>query len=332
MIPAFKIAANGMDITAKIADRLISLDIDDKAGFESDTVRIVLDDRDYAFDIPGTGAELEAWLGYEGSLRRFGRYTVDEIEFSGPPATMTIPAKAANMRIALKVQKTRAWPSTTLGAIVNKIASEHDLTTAISDSLASITFGQVDQTDESDLHLITRLAKTYDATAKLAEDRLVVVPRGEGRTVSGKDAPVISIDGPGAVTSWRMSAAERGKYAGVRAYYHSLGAAERVPVYAGDETGTVFTIRHPYASAEQAQSAAQGKLDALSRGSATLTMTMPGLPPLAAGSILSVSGFRKGVDGLWEITHARHSFSKRGYSSEVEAETPKGVAPPMLRE
>ena len=44
-----------------------------------------------------------------------GLYTVDELELSGPPDTLTIRAKAANIRSSLKEHKTRAWDDTTLG-------------------------------------------------------------------------------------------------------------------------------------------------------------------------------------------------------------------------
>ena len=46
-----------------------------------------------------------------------GAYTVDELELSGPPQTLTIRARAADLRQSLKAPKTRAWDATTLGAL-----------------------------------------------------------------------------------------------------------------------------------------------------------------------------------------------------------------------
>lgn len=46
---------------------------------------------------------------------------------------------------------------------------------------------------ESDLNFITRLAKQYDCTAKVANNKLIVLPRQGGVTASGKAVPVLVI-------------------------------------------------------------------------------------------------------------------------------------------
>nr|BFE89945.1 hypothetical protein GCM10020185_04810 [Pseudomonas brassicacearum subsp. brassicacearum] len=51
---------------------------------------------------------------------------------------------------------------------------------------------RVDQLNESDYNFITRLAKQYDCTAKLADGKLLVMPRQGGQTASGKNlSPVV---------------------------------------------------------------------------------------------------------------------------------------------
>jgi phage protein D len=57
---------------------------------------------------------------------------------SGPPNTITIRGKAADMRASIKAPKTRSWDSLTLGALVQTIAGEHGLTATISEQLALI--------------------------------------------------------------------------------------------------------------------------------------------------------------------------------------------------
>lgn len=56
MKPAFRISADGADITALISDRLIELQLTDKPGLESDTFQITIDDRDGAVTLPRRGA------------------------------------------------------------------------------------------------------------------------------------------------------------------------------------------------------------------------------------------------------------------------------------
>ena len=123
MTPAFRIIVDRhQDVTAAIRERLLSLRVSDEEGYNSDAVEIRLDDRGGTVELPRRGAELTVELGYdkvpESELRKgllepgrvpMGRYTVDEVELSGPPATLAIRAKAADMRAALKQRRTRSW-------------------------------------------------------------------------------------------------------------------------------------------------------------------------------------------------------------------------------
>ena len=87
----------------------MSLTVSDRAGLHTDTVEIRLDDREGHIDLPNKGAELKVSIGdKEQGLVQMGLYTVDEIELSGPPDTLIIRAKAANMRSSLKEHKTRS--------------------------------------------------------------------------------------------------------------------------------------------------------------------------------------------------------------------------------
>lgn len=177
MRPAWRILADSTDITAAIADRFLSLRLTDEAGEKSDTTEICLDDRDHAIALPRTGAELEISLGYqETGLASMGLWVVDELELSGPPATLTIRAHAAHLgnsqtakgRMAtLRQSRTQNWDNVTLGDLVATIAQRNGFTPRISAALAQTVIEHLDQTDESDLHLLTRLARQYDAVAKI---------------------------------------------------------------------------------------------------------------------------------------------------------------------
>ncbi len=196
--PAFRVIANNADITETVRKRLRQIRVTDETGVTSDTLEITLADHDPAdrLRLPPTGAELEVFLGYDDHVRRMGLFVVDEIELSGPPSEMVIRARAAPYeaskggRIDLQTQKTRSWPAgTTLGAMVRKIAGEHRMTPAVAVKLGAIALPHVDQTGESDMNLLHRIAKRYDAVAKPAGGRLVVVPRGEGGGGGGPPPP-----------------------------------------------------------------------------------------------------------------------------------------------
>lgn len=330
MKPLFSISVDQSDITAKVADRLLNLRITDEAGMKSDTASLTIDNRDNAVEIPRRGVIMKVALGYSASgLVQMGAYTVDEVSTEGPVRTLTISAKAADMQAGLKVRKTRAWAGITLGELVETIAGEHDLQPQVTEALAAIDiapipYKQLDQTNESDLHLLTRLAKQYDAIAKPANGFLLFVAKGEAKAASGQEMTPVTLT-ESEVKSFRARAADRGKYAAVKAYYLDDETQQRVPVTAGEGT-PVFSLRRTYPDASQAEGAAASKLDALKRGTATLSLTLEGRPEIVAESPLTFVSSDELAAGEWIVTRAEHELSGRaggGLTSRIEAEVPK---------
>ena len=58
-------------------------------------------------------------------LARLGRYTVDEVELSGPPDTLVIRGKASDMRGSGKTTRIGSWEGVSLGSIVNDVAARN---------------------------------------------------------------------------------------------------------------------------------------------------------------------------------------------------------------
>ena len=127
MRPTFQVIADSVDITDKIADRLLSLSITDEEGIDSDTLAIVLDDRDNQLELPAQGAELAILIGIDEQMADKGLYTVDELILSSSPDTIEIRAKAADMRASLKERRTGSWDNETLGSILESVAGRNGL-------------------------------------------------------------------------------------------------------------------------------------------------------------------------------------------------------------
>ena len=320
MKPVFSIVANGrQDATDRIRQRLLSLTVTDEAGRQSDTAEIRLDDRDGVIELQPTGAELEISLGFDGGKETVtGRYTVDEIELEGPPDSMTIRARGADMRSNLKAQRTRSWDDVSIGDLVASIAADHGLEPRVGRPFRAVRISHLDQTDESDMHLLTRLARDYDAVAKPARGRLLFVSRGEAESATGKSMPTIRIR-PEDAGKWRVTLADRREYRSVRAHWRESRDAMRMRETAGSGEPS-FTLRRLYPTAGEARAAARAKLAALKRGTARLSVTLvPGNPLAAAESQLELTGFRTGVDGLWACRTVRHVLDGGGYSTRAEA-------------
>ena len=128
MKPSFRIVADSRDITALINDRLLLLRTSDKPGMESDEFELRIDDRDQAVSLPVRGAKIEVYLGYDHNLARLGSYTVDEVEVTGPPDTITIRGKASDMRGSGKTTRSGSWEGVPLAQIVRDVAARNGWT------------------------------------------------------------------------------------------------------------------------------------------------------------------------------------------------------------
>lgn len=319
MKPAFRMSVDGTDRTSDIAERLISLKIKDQAGFRSDSLSLVLDDADGVIELPRKGAVVEVSLGYEETgLKSFGKFTVDEVEVSGPPAAMVIRAKAADMRQGLKELKSRSWDQVTIGDLVKSIAVEHELVARVAPNYAETLIEHIDQTDESDMNLLTRVAKDRGGLIKVADNNLVMVPISEAKTVSGKKLEAVTINYDDNAR-WSVTFPDRGRYLSVVAYWGDIesGALQEVIAGKGDP---VFRIRNPYPTQSEATEAAKSKLKALNHSEAKLSVTLPGNPALLAETPLSLVGFRRGIASAWVVGSATHSYSRSGYTVSVQAE------------
>ena len=323
MTPDYRITIDGVqDVTPAIRGRLLSLTVVDEAGQQSDTVEIGLDNRNGRIALPRRGAEIRVSLGYVATGRvSMGRYTVDEVEVSGPPDKLVVRGKGADMLAGLKSRKTRSWDDVSLGDLVAEIASEHGLPARVASSLRGVRIPHLDQTEESDLHLLTRLGHQYDAIAKPAGGELLFVARGTSSSASGRPMPSVVIQRQG-IGNYRATLSGRSQYRAVRAHWINTASGVEVAETAG-EGEPVYIMRHVHASAGEARSAASSKLKSLTRGTGSLSISLrPGNPSVAAEASLNLKGFGRGADGLWVATRVTHALAGGGYSTTATAGPP----------
>ena len=323
--PSYRVTVDGQDITSILATRLASLTLTDEAGVQSDSVDITLTDHlPFArLEIPPTGAEIEVALGYAYRAKDMGLFIADSVQVEGPPdvmrirGTASVHGKTTGGKTALTEQKTRSWDAgTTIADMVATIAGEHGLDPAVSESLAAIALPHIDQIDESDINLITRVARDHDAIAKPGGGKLVVAKRGESLSTAGNPMPTIALI-PAQVTRWRMQKSLREPAGKVIATWHDTNAAEDV------DKDPVRRLRQRFPSEEAARSAADSEFRRAKRAGTKLSVTLPGDPDLVAEARLDMSGFRPGVNGEWLITRVVHSLDGGGYRCQVTAETPE---------
>ncbi len=321
--PAWRVTLDGQDLTERLAPRLISLSLSESRGDEADQLDLVIRDNDGRTALPRRGVALEVALGWkDAGLFNKGTFIVDEVEHSGPPDVVTIRARSADLTGAVRTRKERSWHDTTLGAIVGALASEHSLKSAIAPALASIAIPHLDQANESDINLLTRLGKRFDAVATVKAGTLILSPIGAGTTTSGAQLPGVTITRASG-DQHRFSIADRETYSGVRAYWGDRNAARRKAVLAGSSDNEK-KLQATYATEAEARQHAEAELKRLQRGTATLSYTLAlGRADISPEQTIAVQGFKSEIDGTeWLVSKASHSFDPgSGFTTSLELES-----------
>lgn len=320
--PNYHITVDGQDITATVNSRLESLTLTDNRGMDADELELSLSDHDGKLAIPKKGAVIKVAIGWrEVTLVDKGSYTVDEVTHSGSPDKLTIRARAADLRKGLSDKREESHHETTIGELVSKIAARNKLVPAVSTDLVSEKIQHIDQTSESDINLLTRVAHDFDAVATVKQGKLVFCRAGEAKTISGKAMPVVQI-------TRRMgdqhsyTSADRDSYEGVTAQYQDHQKAVREDVTVGNRGENVKRLRHIYASKAAAERAAKSAIKKQKREAAKLSLTLAlGRPELVPETKVQVSGFKPQIDSTeWVVTKVTHQIGDSGYTSQVELE------------
>ena len=233
--PAFKVVITTkdnkqQDITQVVSSRLINLSLTDNRGLEADTLDLELSDHDGKLALPPRNATISLALGWKGApLIDKGQYSVDEVQFSGGASSadkLTIRARAADLKGTFTEQKERSFHKKKLGEIVNEIAQGNKLKSQVAKELASRLIDHIDQTNESDINLLSRLAEEHGAMCTVKNGTLLFMPLGQGKTASGKPIPLRKITRKSG-DSYAFSIAESENYKAVRVYWHDTATGKR---------------------------------------------------------------------------------------------------------
>ncbi|MEQ9878822.1 phage late control D family protein [Pectobacterium aroidearum] len=340
-VPAFNIMMGGKTLVL-LDERLISLSMTDNRGFDADQVTLSVDDADGLLQLPPRGAELSVSIGWKGEALVYkGVFVVDEVAHSGPPDTLEVTARSADFRDEFNVKREISWHDLTVERVVSAIAHRYKLKPIVSAQLMELEIDHADQTQESDMSFLTRMAEMLGAIATVKNGCLLFILPGGGVSASGKPLPAAEITrSSGDRHSFRI--ADRDAYTGVRAYWLDLnfGKKKKVSVkrrktkpkieksssregdYMEGEDGNVYVLRKTYQNETAAKRAAAAKWQQLQRGAAQFSITLArGRADLYPEVHVSVNGFKADIDNQeWIISRVEHVIDGSGFTSRLELE------------
>ena len=327
--PHLRVLIDGEPLSDFLFGLVTSVSVTDDAGFVSDTAEIEFSNNNplRRMAMPEPGAEIEISMGYVGRILAMGKFVADEVVERDPPRTISVSCLAKSQSTTgggfgpIQQQKTRSWRAgLTLQNIAAKIAADNGLTLAITDVARSIVPGHIDQLDESDISILTRLAIQYDLVAKPTGGKLFVGKRSGSTRADGSPMPVIDLK-PVDVSRWEMVRSLSEATGTVIATYRDIGSAEDIEVKEG-KGDPVRRLRGRFRSEKEARDAARAEARRATRAKETFTCEMPGNPRIGAECRLIPINFSSAASGEWLTSTVTHRISAGGYLTSIEAERP----------
>lgn len=314
--PIFEISAGGQDVTARFADRCLSITVELTAGSGAqDTVSIVLDDRDHKISSPRIKQRLDVRLGYEGIGTAFmGSFEINKVIYGLPPRIVTIHGTAASNLNELKTQRINNFSGKTVEHILSEVGRPLGFKIDIHSSIADQTIPTLDN-NTSFGSLINRLERQYDAVAKINDGRVSLVPRSGGVSVSDISLPTYVLRDY-SFADLEVVDESAGEYAKVVAdYYDADGnrtaADAAISALTGIDSTATFKLPHVFPSKEEAQAKAKSVMAQLDRSGERISATLAeGDPWVRDLQRIVVTGIRDGIDGSYTLDAVRHAYEK----------------------
>ncbi|MBU3887203.1 phage late control D family protein [Methylosinus sp. KRF6] len=329
----YTIIVDGNAVTNNFAPFLISLSISLSDGGESDSLSIELDDAHGSLRLPREGADISvtlAWSSGGKAISFDGK--VDEIESHGSRSagiTLSITARSVDFKGLPKQKLLAHRDDATFGEVATSWAKKAGLEAKVDSALANIRRSYWLISNESFLAWGERMARELGATFKVFGAKAVFVSRNSGSSTSGKALSGVTATYGENLIDWSLSPVRnRPRYSqSVVGYYDPKKAKHLTKKVAiGDNGAQVDLIdRRRAADSNIAQQRASSNSEEAKRDKGGGSVTIDGEPAAQPQTLLTLSGARPGIDGVYRITGVTHTYSRHGgWTTACQVEQPQG--------
>ncbi len=336
MTPFFEVWSNGEDISGRMRTHGVECTVTENAGGNSDTVTFAITDPEAKITPPGKGTTFSLVAGVidpisgERTERDFGKFKVDQIGLGGYPHEIQVSAQSVDVSSRAKEKRTKAYKiktHPTYKEIFEDIAKRNKWELKLGKEIAVEVNRYEAQSEEDDIQFATRLGLQFDASVSVKDGKLVVMKKGTGKTVSGKEVGPYVIEPDSNLlepSGYSTDDFQRPKHGKVKAkWYDRKKAEQKVEEEETVEDGPDFEIPEVLPSEEEARRAAKSKATELARAAGKATFSVRGDINVQAGCFVLAKNIRPEVDGLWSSTSVTHHFSGNSlYYNTIECEVP----------
>lgn len=326
------ISVDGKDVTSNFEPYLIRLQIRLTDGGESDTCEISLDDSAGQLRMPRDDADIEVrlqWSDGGGAVVFKGKTDEPESQGSrGGGMVMNITARATDMKNKPKEKRIRHKDDATFVDAAKEFGKLAGLNVKVSGELVNKKRDYWAMQNESFMSWGTRIASELGATFKIRGKEAIFVPRNGNDSVTGQQLPTVQAIYGGNIIDWQIRPAQnRPRYnrSVVRWYDAKEAKLKQETVQISDETARVPLVEtRKFADQDRAKDRAGSNAKEVERGKGDGTVTVDGEPAAIAQATCTVSGVRAGIDGVYRITEATHSYAREsGWTTVLDLEQPK---------
>ena len=320
--PVWIIDYGKKDITAAIAPYVMQVSYTDNIGGESDELEFNIEDRDHRWKntwSPAEGDKINLKIGYIGEkLLPCGDFQIDEIEYNGPPDTVSIRCLAAGIMEDLRTRNTAAYEGSTLKDIATLIAAKHGL--ALVGSVPEIRCERITQDQETDLGFLKRLADSYGYVFSVRGAQLIWHELAQLDDASS----VFVITRVGLAGAYTLRTKTCQVYRGCQVSYHDPVKKKLITHMfpaEGITTGDVLKLTERCENLTQAKAKAKAALRNSNGKQKEGNLTLIGNQRLVAGVNVTLSGWGS-LDGDYQVLKSRHMMERgSGYRTEIEIST-----------
>lgn len=325
--PYFKFVIGDNDISENILAGNISLSISEGVGENADSASIEIDDPQGIITPPPRDVEMRIFGGYVDDFRDFGIFIVDQTSLEGWPQKVKIGLQSAGAKKAQKQRRQKSYKPpeySTYKDIFSEISSRNEWQLALSEEIGSKSVEIEVQTEEGDLAFLSRITDKFDAHVSVKNKHLIGVMRGQGKSISGAQLPIIEISSALNIISYSCSDMDKPKHKKTKSTWFDRNKVEMVTEEdEGTEDGPDFLHQVTTKSQLDAKETSKSNGKKLKRGAGSASFVIDGNPHNQAEAIVLVSNVRSLVNGRWRCKKITHNWSSSGpYTNSIECELP----------
>jgi phage protein D len=296
---------------ALLNQRLISWEHIDAAGIESDQLTLTVD-LEGLDGLPSLGGRIGLKVGYlESGMVDKGQFKVTRLTPTLFPFRLTLVATAAPFskddETGFKQRRTASHGPTTLGTLFRELVLRHGFSPRVAPDVSLIRIEHIDQTNETDMGFLTRLAMKYNVVAKPYDQIYVLARSGQTKSLSGQTLADVTLSvthnnrpGDHAFISATLEESAREQAKGCKTCF--VDAATGVLRWVETGLAPFKTIRQKQPNEADAIAVGEGEVRKMLRQKYKVKITCPGDPRLAAeGLVLLDDTWPDFMRGRWSI-------------------------------